>query len=46
MSAGSDFCAGNVSMNLTRESTSFPNLTKNIITTGIITVFNNLFRVC
>lgn len=31
-------------MNLTRESTSFPNQTKNIIT-GIIIVFNNLFRV-
>lgn len=45
MSAGSGFCAGDVSMNLTRESTSFPNLTKNIITTGIIIVFNNLFRV-
>lgn len=32
-------------MNLTRESTSFPNLTKNTVTTGIIIVFNNLFRV-
>lgn len=45
MSAGSGFCARNISMNLTRESTSFPNLTKNIITIGIIILFNNLFRV-
>lgn len=32
-------------MNLTRESSSSPNLTKNLITTGMIIVFNNPVRV-
>ena len=45
MSAGSGFHAGNASVNLTRESSSSPNLTKNLITTGMITVFNNPVRV-
>lgn len=45
MSAGSGFHAGNASVNLTRESSSSPNLTKNLVTTGMLIVFNNPVRV-
>lgn len=45
MCVGSGFHAGNASVNLTRESSSSPNLTKNLITKGMIIVFNNPVRV-